>query len=415
MNGQLSPSAHADDALRLVQAQYEASGAIFGSESPVEILKSISHFLGDTFHSGHLAFAYTESDPSRLRIVARLDGGDARAVDEPARLEAYPAFEALVALEALAIPDVDQDLFLTDDEHERLKQQGARAAIVVPLVINQRLTGLIFLVNDAPVILSPARLRALRSLADQMAVVFENRRLLADLRRRAEQLQHVASFGQTAQRTLSVPGVLMSVITETTEMLPVDRMYIALYEPMSRKIRVVGRFDGSSRSVSETGGPLISPDMLMMSRSLYNGKITCVHDLSAETDIYRSHELDDLRAFMVAPLSSRGQLLGAMSVGSLRPYAYSDTDVTIFQQMATQLGVALENARLFAQSQAQALREHKASEVANALMTATNMRSLLDLAAEQFNDAMGAVYTRITLQPDVVTETTAQTRGESLR
>jgi GAF domain-containing protein len=69
--------------------------------------------------------------------------------------------------------------------------------------------------------------------------------------------------------------------------------------------------------------------------------------------------------------------------------------------VADRLGQALENAQLVDQSSSQALRERKASEVSATLISATDVRAVLAIAAETFNEAMGAVATRVTLQPDM--------------
>ncbi len=67
---------------------------------------------------------------------------------------------------------------------------------------------------------------------------------------------------------------------------------------------------------------------------------------------------------------------------------------------------------LFEQTQAQAFRERKATEVANMLIGATDVRSVLERAAETFNEALGAVSTRITLQPNPGEDRVPRARGE---
>jgi hypothetical protein len=60
----------------------------------------------------------------------------------------------------------------------------------------------------------------------------------------------------------------------------------------------------------------------------------------------------------------------------------------------------LENKRLFEQSRAQALRESKANQVGNLLLSSTDIETVLNLAAQNFNEALGAVQTKIHLQPE---------------
>lgn len=61
-------------------------------------------------------------------------------------------------------------------------------------------------------------------------------------------------------------------------------------------------------------------------------------------------ELPETRSELALPLRSRGQVLGALTVQSNRVNAFDPQLVTVLQTMADQVGVALDNARLFSES-----------------------------------------------------------------
>jgi hypothetical protein len=88
----------------------------------------------------------------------------------------------------------------------------------------------------------------------------------------------------------------------------------------------------------------------------------------------------------------------------------SSKKVEMAQDVASRLALALENKRLFEQSRAQALRERRANEVAGLLISATDIDSVLNLATERFNEALGAIRTRVHFQPG--TEQIAQNGGD---
>lgn len=101
------------------------------------------------------------------------------------------------------------------------------------------------------------------------------------------------------------------------------------------------------------------------------------------------------------PITFRDQTLGAMAFTLPPGRELTDRQIEMAQVVAERLALALENARLFEQSQAQAVRERRAGEIASLLIGATDVRTVLDLAAEQFNEALGAVSTRIVVQPEL--------------
>lgn len=127
-----------------------------------------------------------------------------------------------------------------------------------------------------------------------------------------------------------------------------------------------------------------------------------IRDVLQRGEIVVEHEADD--QIVKAPITLRGEVLGAMSFRIPGDNPISDRQMEMVRTITNRLAAALENNRLFEQSQSQAQRERKANEIASELLTATNVETLMSLAAERFNEALGAVYTRVTLQPGALAD-----------
>jgi GAF domain-containing protein len=102
------------------------------------------------------------------------------------------------------------------------------------------------------------------------------------------------------------------------------------------------------------------------------------------------------------PIKRYDEVLGAMSFALPADQPLTDRQMEMADAVANRLAVALENARLVEQSQAQAARERKAGEISDQLLSQQEVRTLLDAAAHSFNEALGAIYTRIYLEPEVL-------------
>ncbi len=94
--------------------------------------------------------------------------------------------------------------------------------------------------------------------------------------------------------------------------------------PALGKLRVVGQYDGSTNSVDLENGAEVALD------GTPTGQVWQTQELIAIDDTQAGHEEGARRSLVVAPIRSRGRLLGTVSVGSLRPYSYSETDQAIF-------------------------------------------------------------------------------------
>jgi hypothetical protein len=99
------------------------------------------------------------------------------------------------------------------------------------------------------------------------------------------------------------------------------------------------------------------------------------------------------------PIKRFNEVLGAMSFTLPVDHKLTDRQIDMANAVANRLAVALENARLVEQSQAQAARERKAGEISDLLLGQQEISTLLNIAAESFNEALGATFTRIYLEP----------------
>jgi GAF domain-containing protein len=117
-------------------------------------------------------------------------------------------------------------------------------------------------------------------------------------------------------------------------------------------------------------------------------------------DVYT--EIVDNEKMLSVPIQVRGETLGAMTFALPREHIITERQIELTRIIADRLGTSLESTRLLEQTQLQATRERKASEVASQLYGATDMNVLLRLAADSFNEALGAIQTRIFIEPNTL-------------
>lgn len=99
------------------------------------------------------------------------------------------------------------------------------------------------------------------------------------------------------------------------------------------------------------------------------------------------------------PIVLRNETLGVMSFTLPGDRPLSERQLETAKVVANRLAMALENKRLIEQTRAQVERERLASDVANSLISATDVDSVLSVAVESFREVLGAVNSRIHVQP----------------
>jgi GAF domain-containing protein len=100
---------------------------------------------------------------------------------------------------------------------------------------------------------------------------------------------------------------------------------------------------------------------------------------------------------LCVPIRLRGQTLGAVEFRRPGATGWSSAALELAQIVAERLALSLENARLFEQAQTTAQREQLVSQITSQLQTATDLQSLLALAAARFQEALGATQTSVRL------------------
>lgn len=262
---------------------------------------------------------------------------------------------------------------------------AANYAVAVPIVQQDNLLGVLDVQSTGQVAFSQNELQALKLLAEQVSSALAHTRAINDLRRNLieqtnanQRLQgQVADYTQRERRGVST----------------VWNQYL----------------EGRGKAMI---GYNIEPDNTPTPVAANDVSATLQATLrSGELQVEQSGD----EQIVNVPITFRDQTLGAMSFAVPKNQQLSERQIEMARIVAERLALALENTRLFEQSQAQALRERKASEVSTLLIGATDVYSVLNLAAQNFNEALGAIHTRIYIQPGLLSEPLADMREEEMR
>lgn len=84
------------------------------------------------------------------------------------------------------------------------------------------------------------------------------------------------------------------------------------------------------------------------------GEYVMASDTSVDAIHRRNELLPDTRTELALPLRVRDEVIGALDLQSLMPNAFDAADIEIFQTLADQIAIAIENARLVEEAQAAA-------------------------------------------------------------
>lgn len=223
-------------------------------------------------------------------------------------------------------------------------ERGPRGLAIVPIPNANPSTFLIALsIDDRPA--GPEALDALRALAAIAASALQTAAARELGARRAERFHALHEVGVALSRELDLDGLYAAVYREIARVLKVDAFYIALWDPERQIISFpYSRDRGKCDIPNETGltdGPC--------SWVIRNGRPIVVTDqdrgVQDSGNTFGSGEVS--RSALHVPMLIGDRVLGVMSTQSYEPDMYAEEDLHLFQMMAGQTAVAVENARLY--------------------------------------------------------------------
>ncbi|MBZ0278392.1 MAG: GAF domain-containing protein, partial [Anaerolineae bacterium] len=312
-------------------------------------------------------------------------------------IPSHPIFAMMAEnnFKPIVINDVDNHPRLNDVSRKSLRDLGVKSVLLLSIAIQGEIIGSLGLDIYTPErTFSQDMVEVAETVTAQVATGLQNMRLLQDTQRRAEQLQHIAAFGQTAQSTLDLYAIFRLGLETSGAILTQDRVRIALYDEEAGKLQVAASRVGNQLDIAPEGGELI-PITGYIATVWETRNLLHISDLHAYP---RDPQVDARsRDWIVVPMISQGRIIGIVSTGSTIPHVYTQTDVVVFQQFVNQLGAAIDNSRTYMQSQRTAHNEAFINEISTNLQRQRDIQSMLDVTVQQLGKELGARRARIRL------------------
>ncbi len=259
------------------------------------------------------------------------------------------------------------------------------AELAVPIVLDDRALGVLDVASMRQ--LSEEDVTAIQIIADQLAITIDNARRYAEEQQRTARLQLIARVGQRIAARLQPTALFTTTVAELHHQLGYDHAAIFLLDQADPRWLVkratVSRWPGNPpghRQHIEHG---------LMGAAARQRHAVLVNDVRADERIVPIPGGTDMHAEVAIPLVLGDRLLGVLDVGSVEPL--HGEDVTAIGIVADQLATAIDNTRLFADT------EHALSTTQLLYATSQALSSALDtdevIAGYLQHVAVGSGYT----------------------
>jgi len=171
-----------------------------------------------------------------------------------------------------------------------------------------------------------------------------------ELERRSRQLQMAADIGRAAATIHNLEELLTRVVIFIGERFNFYHVGMFLVDEAGEyAVLKAANSEGGKRMIAR-GHKLAIGQQGVVGHVVATGQPRISLDVGEEAELFNNPDLPHTRSEMTLPLISSGELMGALDVHSMKPSAFSTDDLAVMQVLADSIAVAIDNARLFAES-----------------------------------------------------------------
>jgi signal transduction histidine kinase/CheY-like chemotaxis protein/HPt (histidine-containing phosphotransfer) domain-containing protein len=272
-----------------------------------------------------------------------------------------------------------------------------KSAVWVPLVWRHEVRGLIALTNyEREHAFSPTDVRFLETLAGALSVALQNANLFDEIRRRTRESAALAAVGRDVSSTLELQTVMDRIAGHARDLLSADTCAIFLSEDDGLPYRAVASVGREAELIAAT---TIEAGEGIIGAFILDGRPGLINEAATDPRAIHVDGTDnpELERLLVAPLLAGAVVRGVICVWRAAGVPFDDHDLQFLVDLSLQAAIAMENARLFAESQQRAAALDTVNTVSQQLAGKLDVDALIDLVGEQITAVFNADISYVAL------------------
>jgi two-component system NtrC family sensor kinase len=177
------------------------------------------------------------------------------------------------------------------------------------------------------------------------------RNRVKEIERETENLRKISTLNAiaaTVSQSLNLENILNSTLEKVLEVMRIEAGAIALVDGQTKELAFIVHRGFPEDLLHEANS--LRPGRGLTGRAAQSGEPLLVEDISEEaglSEIELGMKEDGFRSFACIPLGAKDEVLGVMDIANHDLRHFSPQDVELLTSIGNQIGVAIDNARLF--------------------------------------------------------------------
>ncbi|MBN1537551.1 MAG: GAF domain-containing protein [Anaerolineales bacterium] len=396
--------------LRILHA---AASACVEATDEGGLLKLISDLIGEQLFPEEFGVLMLDEQNGELRLHSSYRGGPENFQNIVIPLGKGVTGRVAQTGLPLRIGDVSQEPdfinFFTDI--------SPQSELCVPIRLGDKVIGVFNAQSTDFDAYTEADQQLLTTVAGQLAIAIEHLRADSAERLRSKQLEAIYQASQEIAASLDLHQIYATTHRTTSQLMPADVFVIGLVDENTQQVDIVYFWDREGF----TGISSLPPGKGLTGQVLASGQPLLINDVEQWSDrITYLGPPPYVRSIIMVPVAHGGKVLGVLTAQSYDPYTYTEEDQRTLSLLANQTAIAIENARLFSETQRRLSEVTLLSQVITQTASSDDLPSALnDICADvahYFNapQAAFALLNTEGTQAEVVVEFRDESRPSAL-
>ncbi len=281
----------------------------------------------------------------------------------------------------LIIPDMTKESAIP--RGDTVRELGIRGYLAVPFFSKSgEVIGILRALTYEPREFSESELDLLQQLVNGTAIALANARLFEETERRAHEQAVLNAIAMTTSQSLHLGELLQIALEKVLEATGREQGYIRLKDPITGDLTLAAH-----RGISEQFVQTLLHERTPGGKSdqvFASGEPLVINDPDSSV-LKEQTRREGTRAIGWFPLKVRGTVVGIMNVLATRSIAFQPREVELLKAIGNVIGVALENARLFGETQRSLAQVKALREIDQAITSSLDLRTVLDVLMEKID------------------------------
>jgi signal transduction histidine kinase len=359
---------------RRLELMRELDKALLSAESPHEIARTAVERIREMTPCYHVSMIVFETN-SQMALVEVVSTVPTSSIQTEQRLSFVRGVDTLRKGEIFRVDDLGQIPDLTPSE-QLIYTEGVRSYIHIPIQVHGQLIGSVNLLDTTAKRFSEEDIAIASEITTRVALALQQAQLLENTRDENVRLESLREAGLRLTESLSLEDVFHQVLNSALKLSErIDAIYIYIYQKGILKPRHQFWRDGTHPGNDTVYQPAENGIHYTVARS---GDIVVVEDMAQNTQ-FRNNVLESSGAVIGLPLKIGPQVIGVMSVYSHQPRSFSGNEISLFSLLSDHVALAVHNALLYEQMQADIAQLESLRQVSLYLTSHLELQPVLEV------------------------------------